>query len=120
MRSKYECGITSILSQSTVGQSKVLELQQNLLQTKSRVDLFSSELKAKDNVIESQRTMTVMSVSSGGGSPGHFPSTSLQEVDEIEDSDSGRSQSSQKMEQSQEESCSRRIELENRYASTAL
>jgi len=47
MRSKYESGITSILSQSSVGQSKMLELQ-------SRMESFSSELKAKDNVIESQ------------------------------------------------------------------
>lgn len=32
----------------------MLELQQNLLQTRNKVESFSSELKAKDNVIENQ------------------------------------------------------------------
>ena len=73
-----------------------------------------------------QMTMTVMSVSSGAGSPGHFPSTLLQEVDEVEESgDSETSRVSRKSEDDDasrngmdhETSCSRDL---NRYTSTAL
>ena len=50
----YETEITSMFHQSTHGNQKMLEMQQMLLQTQNKIDSISTEMKAKDSLIETQ------------------------------------------------------------------